>query len=101
MDNTGRNVFFGKPTPISTDILVSNGDTPIAFMDRNRSVGDGPDLSNGRSGDSALGAASAKRSVNVVQSSKFGPVSRVEAVGFLFAEEEAAGVGVRLCGPTV
>ena len=80
MDNTGRDVFFGKPAPISKDILVSNGDTPIACMDRNRGVGDGLNLCHRRSGDSVLGAANAERCVNVVKSGKFGPVSRVEAV---------------------
>ena len=101
MDNTGRNVFFSEPAPLSVDVLVNIGNTPIAFMDRNRRVGDGLNLCHRRSGDSVLGAANAERCVNVVKSSKFGPVSRVEAVGFLFAEEETAGIGVRLRRPTV
>ena len=77
MDNTGRNVFFGKPTaPISSaDVVVSDGDTPVAFMDRYRGVGDGLNLCLRRSGDSVLGAANTKRRINVVKRGQLRPVS--------------------------
>ena len=68
MDDTGRDVFFGKPTaPISAEAVVSDGDTPVAFMDGNRGVGDGLNLCLRRSGDSVLGAANTKRRINVVK----------------------------------
>ena len=76
MDDTGRDVIFCKPAALikSAEAIVFDGDTPIAFKDRYRGVGDGLNLCLRRSGDSVLGAANTKRRVNVVKRGQLRPV---------------------------
>ena len=100
MDDTGLDVIFGKPTaPIpSTEAVVSDGDTPVVFKDRHRSVGDGLNICPRWSGNRVLGAANTKRRINVVRRSQLRPVSRVEVVNLLLVENEAAGIGMQIDG---
>ena len=99
MDDSGNNVIFSEPAPISSVAIISRErDRPIDFMDHNGGVGDRFSGCERISANSVLGAAYAQWCEDVVKSGEFRPITGVEAVGLLLTKEEAAGVGVRFLG---